>query len=240
MNILLIDDHAMLREALKFYLPELDSAIAVTTAGSLDEALQRPPDGVEYDLIVLDFELPGVRGFAGYEAVAAWYPGIPVVMLSGAIRRSDALGLIDAGAAGVIPKRLGAGALIHALKLILSGEKFLPVTLGDSPESAGESVGESAGTMTRNTAGEGLGALTLRQREVLALLKHGLPNKQIAARMGIQEVTVKLHLSKVFGKLGATNRTEAVRIALESDSADSGRLGMTIYTGSGQTGPDRG
>jgi DNA-binding NarL/FixJ family response regulator len=245
MNILLIDDHAMLREALKFYLPELDSTIAVTTAGSLDEALQRPPDGVEYDLIVLDFELPGVRGFAGYEAVAAWYPGIPVVMLSGAIQRSDALGLIDAGAAGVIPKRLGAGALIHALKLILSGEKFLPVTLDDSPASAGESVGESAGTMTRNaagegTAGEGLGALTLRQREVLALLKQGLPNKQIAARMGIQEVTVKLHLSKVFGKLGATNRTEAVRIALESDSADSGRLGMTIYTGSGQAGPDRG
>ena len=192
MNILLIDDHAMLREALKFYLPELDSAIAVTTAGSLDEALQRPPDGVEYDLIVLDFELPGVRDFAGYEAVAAWYPGIPVVMLSGAIQRSDALGLIDAGAAGVIPKRLGAGALIHALKLILSGEKFLPVTLGDSPESAGQSVGESAGTMTRNTAGEGtagegtagegLGALTLRQRLIAMSLATIMTRRLVSLR----------------------------------------------------------
>lgn len=213
MNILLIDDHAMLREALKFYLPELDSSIAVTTAGSLDEALEQPPDGVEYDLIVLDFELPGVRGFAGYEAVAAWYPGVPVVILAGGIRRSDALGLIEAGAAGVIPKRLGADALIHALKLILSGEKFLPVTLGDSPES----VGESGGAAPRNAAAEGLAELTARQREVLALLKQGLPNKQIAARMGIQEVTVKLHLSQVFRKLGAGNRTEAVRIAMESD-----------------------
>lgn len=220
MNILLIDDHAMLREALKFYLPELDSSIAVTTAGSLDEALDRPPDGVEYDLIVLDFELPGVRGFAGYEAVAAWYPDVPVIILAGEIQRSDALGLIDAGAAGVIPKRLGATALIHALKLILSGEKFLPVTLEDSPESVE--------TAPRNAAAGGLDALTLRQREVLALLKQGLPNKQIAARMGIQEVTVKLHLSRVFRKLGATNRTEAVRIAMESDSADTRRLGMTI------------
>jgi DNA-binding NarL/FixJ family response regulator len=228
MNILLIDDHAMLREALKFYLPELDSSIVVATAGSLDEALERPPGGVEYDLIVLDFKLPGVRGFAGYEAVAAWYPDVPVVILSGEIQRSDALGLIEAGAAGVIPKRLGADALIHALKLILSGEKFLPVTLEDSPESAGESVAESAGAAPGGAAGEGPGELTVRQREVLALLKQGLPNKQIAARMGIQEVTVKLHLSKVFRKLGATNRTEAVRIAMESDAADTGRLGMTI------------
>ncbi len=224
MNILLIDDHAMLREALKYYLPELDSSVAVTTAGSLDEALERPPVGVDYDVIVLEFELPGVRGFAGYEAVAAWYPDVPVVILSGAIQRSDALGLIEAGAAGVIPKRLGADALLHALRLILSGEKYLPVTLGDSPDS----VGVSAGAAPRKAAGEGTDALTGRQREVLALLKQGLPNKQIAARMGIQEVTVKLHLSKVFRKLGATNRTEAVRIAMESDSAGPGRLGMTI------------
>lgn len=224
MNILLIDDHAMLREALKFYLPHLDPSIAVTTAGSLDEALERPPDGVEYDVVVLDFELPGVRGFAGYEAVAAWYPDVPVVVLAGAIQRNDALGLIDAGAAGVILKRLGADALMHALRLILSGEKYLPVTLEDTPES-GE---DSAGAAPRNVAGEGLGALTLRQREVLALLKQGLPNKQIAARMGIQEVTVKLHLSAVFRKLGATNRTEAVRIAMASESADPGPLGMTI------------
>jgi DNA-binding NarL/FixJ family response regulator len=210
----------MLREALKFYLPELDPAISVATAGSLDEALERPPDGAGYDLIVLDFELPGVRGLAGYEAVAAWYSDVPVVILADEIQRSDALDLIEAGAAGVIPKRLGAEALIHALKLILSGEKFLPVTLGDSPESVG--------TAPRNAAGEGLGELTLRQREVLALLKQGLPNKQIAARMGIQEVTVKLHLSRVFRKLGASNRTEAVRIAMESDAAGAGRPGMTI------------
>jgi len=228
MNILLIDDHAMVREALRFYLPELDSSVAVTTAGSLDEALERPPDGVAYDVIVLEFELPGVRGFAGYKAVAAWYPNIPVVILADAIQRSDALGLIEVGAAGVIPKRLGADALIHALRLILSGEKYLPVTLADSPEAMGRSVRESAGAAPRKAAGEGLGELTARQREVLALLKQGLPNKQIAARMGIQEVTVKLHLSKVFRKLGATNRTEAVRIAMESDSAKPGRLGMAI------------
>ena len=212
MNILLIDDHAMVCEALKYYLRELDSSVVVTTAGSLDEAFARPSEDIDYDLIVLDFKLPGVRGFAGYEAVAAWYPDVPVVILSGLIQQNDAFSLIEAGAAGVIPKRLGADAMIHALKLILSGEKYLPVTLGDSTGSARPAP--------RIEAGEGPGELTARQREVLALLKQGLPNKQIAARMGIQEVTVKLHLSKVFRKLGATNRTEAVRIAMESDSAD--------------------
>ncbi len=220
MNILLIDDHVMVREALRYYLRELDSSVVVTTAGSLDEAFARPPEDIDYDLIVLDFKLPGVRGFAGYEAVAAWYPDVPVVILSGLIQQNDAFSLIEAGAAGVIPKRLGADAMIHALKLILSGEKYLPVTLGDSTGSARPAP--------RIETGEGPGELTTRQREVLALLKQGLPNKQIAARMGIQEVTVKLHLSRVFRKLGATNRTEAVRIALEADSNDTGRLGMAV------------
>ncbi len=220
MNILLIDDHVMVREALRYYLCELDSSVVVTTAGSLEEAFARPPEDIDYDLIVLDFRLPGVRGFAGYEAVAAWFPDVPVVILSGMIQQSDAFSLIEAGAAGVIPKRLGADAMIHALKLILSGEKYLPVTLGDTPGSAR--------TAPRIEGGGGLGELTERQGEVLALLKQGLPNKQIAARMGIQEVTVKLHLSRVFKKLGASNRTEAVRIALESDANEPGPLGMAV------------
>lgn len=220
MNILLIDDHVMVLEALKYYLRELDPSVAVTTAGSLDEALEQSPEEIAYDLIVLDFKLPGVRGFAGYEAVAARFPDVPIVILSGMMKRNDALDLIEAGAAGVIPKRLGADAMIHALKLILSGEKYLPMALGQPKESAG--------TAPRDTAPKGLGELTARQREVLALLKQGLPNKQIAAQMGIKEVTVKLHLSRIFKKLGVSNRTEAVRIAIESDSEDPGGFHMAV------------
>ncbi len=102
----------------------------------------------------------------------------------------------------------------------------LPPILGGAPESGGPNTAE---TRPRNAAGVGLSELSTRQREVLTLLKEGLPNKQIAARMGIQEVTVKLHLSKVFSKLGATNRTEAARIAIESDPAGPQRLGNTRY-----------
>ena len=208
MNILLIDDHVMVREALSFYLRELEPSVAVTSVGTLEEALKQPKEDIDFDLIVLDYRLPGVRGLAGFEAVSAWFPEVPVVILSGLIQREEALRLIDAGAAGVIPKRLGADAMIHALKLILSGEKYLPMAFGEPDEPAD--------TAPRHDGADQQFALTARQQEVLTLLKQGLPNKQIAARLGIQEVTVKLHLSKVFRKLGASNRTEAVRIAMEA------------------------
>lgn len=207
MELLLVCDHSMVRQALKFYLHELDSSVAVTAAGSLTEALKLSSKTLEFDMIILDSIMGGVNDFAGLESMAAHFPDVPVVILSGAIDRNTALQAIDAGAAGVIPKELSAEVLINALNLILSGEKYLPLKFLRGDENGQHlPIAES-----RPTDPHGL---TARQRQVLDLLTQGLPNKKIAAQLSLQEVTVKLHVSNIFKKLGATNRTEAVRIGM--------------------------
>jgi DNA-binding NarL/FixJ family response regulator len=206
MNILLIDDHTMVRQALKFYLQELDPSVTVTAAGTLTEAQELSPDPSNFDLIVLDFRGPGIDAIAGFSAVAERFPGVPFVILSESISRAEALLAIEAGAAGVIPKQYSAEVMINALRLILSGEKYLPFKFFQGGEKARLPFAES-----REDDPHGL---TVRQREVINLLTQGLPNKEIAAALGVKEVTVKLHLSRIFKKIGATNRTEAVRIAM--------------------------
>ena len=206
MEALLVDDHAMVRQDLKFYLEELDSSVVVSIAENVDEALEFSSRADKLDLIILDYKLPGTVGLSGFEALAAAVPDVPIVFLSGIMRRAEVLRAIGAGAAGVIPKNLSAEAMISALKLVLSGEKYLPsMILSDSDEN---------GAAYQEMDDGPLRDLTLRQREVMKLLTQGLPNKKIAESLGVEEVTVKLHLSKIFKKLGAANRTHAVRIAM--------------------------
>jgi DNA-binding NarL/FixJ family response regulator len=206
MEALLVDDHAMVRQALKFYLEELDSSVAVNMAENVDVALEFASNAEKLDLIILDYKLPGTVGLAGFEALTAAVPDIPIVFLSGNMHRDDVLLAISAGAAGVIPKDLSAEAMINALRLVLSGEKYLPaIVLPDHDEN-----GAASGRVDEGP----LSGLTLRQREVMELLMQGLPNKKIAESLGVEEVTVKLHLSKIFKKLGANNRTDAARIGM--------------------------
>jgi len=208
MRVLIIDDHVMVLEALKFYLEELNSQISVTTARTIAETLARDSEVAGFDVIMLDFRMPGMSGFDGFEAITAHYPGVPVVILSGVIDPDEIWRVLRAGAAGVIPKNLSAQGMLNALELVLSGEKFLPSMILETEERP-------------HPGAQGIGDkpphdLSPRQHEVLTLLVQGLPNKKIAESLGIQEVTVKLHISKIFKKLGATNRIEAVRIALQT------------------------
>lgn len=206
MEALLVDDHVMVRQALKFYLEELDSTVVVSMAESVDEALEFVSRAEKLDLIVLDYKLPGTVGLAGFEALAAVVPHVPIVFLSGFMSRAEVLHAIRVGAAGVIPKNLSAEAMINALKLVMSGEKYLPsMILPDFDED---------GAASQETGEGPLSGLTLRQREVMELLMQGLPNRKIAESLDIKEVTVKLHLNKIFKKLGVSNRTQAVRIAM--------------------------
>ena len=206
MEVLLVEDHVMVRQALKFFLEELDNTVVVNTAGNVDEAVEFSSHAEKLDLIILDYKLPRTVGLAGFEALAAAVPDVPIVFLSGIMHRAEVLRALGAGAAGVIPKDLSVEAMMNALKLVLSGEKYLPSIIlpnSDEDDTASQETGEGP-----------LSGLTLRQREVMELLTQGLPNKKIAESLGVEEVTVKLHLSKIFKKLGVGNRTQAVMIAM--------------------------
>lgn len=162
------------------------------------------------DLIILDLTMPGMNGVAGLEHVRARHPGIPVVVLSGRTGREDIMGALNRGANGYLPKTLSGKAMLAALRLVMSGETYVPSILMDERTRPGVRGADHAGGVP------GINALTERERDVLDFLCQGKSNKEIARDLAIREVTVKVHVGNIMRKLGAANRTQAVRLALDS------------------------
>jgi two-component system, NarL family, nitrate/nitrite response regulator NarL len=203
-RILLADDHALVRQGLAFFLRRLGREVAIVEAGTLEEAIAASARTDAIDLIILDLNMPGMGGLNGLDAVRVRRPDVPVVILSGAGTDADAREASARGAAGFIPKALSAEETLAALRLALAGERYFPQCL-EPPDATAAAIAPGDGPLR---------ALSPREREVLALLVGGHPNKEIARRLGLQEVTVKLHLKGLFRKLGASNRTQAVTTAL--------------------------
>jgi DNA-binding NarL/FixJ family response regulator len=210
MNVLIVDDHALFREGLKFLLPELDPTLVLDEAGDCAKALERAAERT-YDLVLLDLHLPGLHGMDALAALRQALPATPVVVLSGEDNRAIVRAAIDAGAMGFIPKSSTREVLIQALRLVFAGGVYLPRTVLDAPTLVEPSNPASAAPAGAPTAAR-LG-LTPRQMDVLRCVIQGKPNKSIARELDISEGTVKAHLSSVMQALGARNRTEAVYAA---------------------------
>ena len=206
MDIVLADDHNLVREGLKPFLERLGESVSVIEAADVAGALAGIAGARDLRLIVLDLMMPGMDGFAGLDAVRQAAPGVPVVILSGHVTRSDVLAAIAAGAAGYIPKTISGTALVSALRLVLAGERYLPsAVLAGTDEEEAEADAPSV-----------FAALSEREREVLRHLMNGMTNKEIARQLSLQEITVKVHVRNIYRKIGATNRAQAVKIAMES------------------------
>ena len=165
--------------------------------------------GEGFQFCVTDIRMPGMDGLDGIDRIRQSCLNVPVVILSGTYDRDLVLDALARGARGYIPKTLGGKAMLSAFQLVLSGETFVPsIVLGGNEQF--EPVRRGAGGGSSDNP---IHRLTRRERDVLAVLVEGHPNKEIARQLGLQEVTVKVHLKGVFRKLGATNRTQAVHIA---------------------------
>lgn len=200
MRVLLADDHDLVRETIAAFL-QAEGFGSVLTAASLPEALIQIDGAPPCDLVVLDYQMPGMNGLDGLARVLKANPGKPVAILSGIASREVAEASIRAGAAGFLPKTMGARSLVSAMRLIVAGETFLPF-------GALQPEGE-----------DGLFNLTRREVEVLRGICEGKSNKEIARDHDLQEVTVKLHVSTLSRKLGAKNRTHAAMIARDYNLA---------------------
>jgi DNA-binding NarL/FixJ family response regulator len=203
MNVLVVDDHALFREGLKFLLRELDASLVVDEAGDCAAALERV-SARRYDLVLLDLNLPGLRGMDALAALRGAVPGAPTVVLSGEDDPQLVRNAIKAGAMGFIPKSSTREVLIQALRLVFAGGVYLPPAALDTHTAAAPPSGEPGG---------GRLGLTPRQMDVLRCVIQGKPNKSIARELEISEGTVKAHLSAVMQALSARNRTEAVYAA---------------------------
>lgn len=208
MQIIVADDHALVRDMLDAFLKQLDQDVRVLPAANLAQALELARTTESLDLVLLDLRMPGMNGLAGLQSMRQQRPGVPVVILSGEINPAVIRDALQAGAAGFLPKTMRGTAMVNALRLVLSGERYVPDTALPTPGAPPPA--------TADPGGEGLAALTAREREVLALLVEGQSNKTIAGNLGIEVVTVALHLRSIYRKLGVDSRTQAVRHALQS------------------------
>ncbi|GAB6041392.1 response regulator transcription factor [Endothiovibrio diazotrophicus] len=204
MKIVVVDDHELFRDGLATLIVDLIPGAEVVGADG-GRAAEAVVGAGGVDLVLVDLRLADGSGLALMERLAERDPSLPMVVISAFDERAVVDRALAAGASGFLPKQLSRKAMGRALSRILAGEVWSPY------DAASEGEGADAAALPPEV-GE---RLTPRQREVLALLLEGLPNKRIAARLGMAEKTVKAHLSAVFGALGVRNRAEAVARTLE-------------------------
>jgi DNA-binding NarL/FixJ family response regulator len=212
MKVLLVDDHALIRDAMRGVIAELQPDAAVLEASSYAAGISLIEQNPDLALVMLDISLPDGNGFKVLEELRERHPAVSVVMLSGMNDRDSVVRALDKGALGFIPKSGSREVLINALRLVLAGGIYIPPeVLIDNSETKG--VAEPPADRKSAAA---LG-LTPRQLEVLALMMQGKSNKLICRALHLAEPTVKNHVSAIFKALGVANRTEAALAAMELD-----------------------
>jgi len=201
MRILIADDHDLLRDTLVMYL-EGSGDFQIRAASSYDQARDMISTEERFDLVLLDFNMPGMRGIATLREAMALDGGQRVALISGEASREIAEEALEIGAAGFVPKTLPAKSLVNAVRFMAMGEQYAPI---DFMTAAQE--------VESNPLAE---KLSQRELQVLKGLTEGKSNKEIARDLDLREPTVKLHVKTLYRKVGAANRTQAALIAREA------------------------
>lgn len=221
MKVLLVDDHEIVWSGTRRLLESLSSQLALPGPLQFDavrdvaSACRLPPEGV--DLVLLDYHLPDLSGVAALRAIKAHFESTPVCMQSAETAPHKVREVIEAGAAGFIPKAYRLDEVDAALRVVLQHRVYLPAEF-----VLGEQVARDrqADELPREDLAQFIRAeLSPRQRQVLALAIRGVPTKLIARRLDIAEGTVKVHLSMVYRALGVRNRTDALCRVFEAQAA---------------------
>jgi len=215
-RIIIVDDHPLFRAALRQTLAGGDPSITVEEAGDLaglNAALEADRD---CDLVLLDLNMPGVRGFSGLLLLRAQYPDVPVAIISAVEDGSVIRRAFELGASGYLHKSVGPPEIRRAIETVLSGEVFVPEGIDIASDD------DHSALMRR------LSTLTPQQVRVLMMLSDGLMNKQIAYELTISEATVKAHVSAILQKLDVDSRTQAVIAAAR---IEEGQFEALLSTG---------
>ena len=209
-HVMVVDDHPLFCEALAMTLTGALGVSTITMANCLADGLAKLRAGETPDAVLLDLNLPDVAGLDGLVRLKSAAPGIPVIVVSSYQDSRIIASVIQAGAAGFIPKHSAREVFVRAFSQIWAGETFTPDNyVPPKAPAAAKSIDPAAR----------LSDLTAQQARILDLVCEGKPNKQIAYELSIAETTVKAHITAILRKLGAQSRTQAVLVANKASFA---------------------
>ena len=207
MKILVVDDHALIRDALRGVLKELKDDAAVIEAADSRQGLRLADENPDLGLVLLDLNLPDRSGFEVLAELRGRHPAISVVVLSALSDRDSVARALELGATGFIPKSASREVMLSALRLVFSGGVYIPPELLGWREPSAKRAPSAAGSRPGSPRELGL---TDRQVDILALMMQGKSNKAICRTLDLAEPTVKNHVTAILKALKVTNRTEAV------------------------------
>jgi DNA-binding NarL/FixJ family response regulator len=213
MKILIVDDHALIRDALQGVLKKLQRGVTVLEASDSQQAMDIIASNPDINLILLDLTLPDRNGLLVLAELRERYPAISVVVLSALQDRANVQKVLDLGAAGFIPKSARREVMLSALQLVFAGSVYIPPEIlapGGFAEGAPSYQLENRPSENRSIVSLADLKLSERQQDVLALMMQGNSNKVICRTLNLAEPTVKNHVTAILRALKVSNRTEAV------------------------------
>jgi DNA-binding NarL/FixJ family response regulator len=193
-RVLVAEDHSVMRGGLVELLGVADDLEVVGTAANGAEAIELARD-LQPDVVLMDISMPDVDGIRATGSIVEAQPETRVVMLTAFSDRDRVVAALDAGAIGYLLKDSEPDEVLEAIRAAARGDAPL------APRAARQLLAARASEQRAD--------LSKREREVLALVAEGLPNKLIARRLEISEKTVKTHLTSVFQRIGVSDRTQA-------------------------------
>ena len=205
-DILIVDDHPLICDALAMTLTHAFGLRRVRTAASLAAAQKLMREATMPDAIVLDLNLPDVCGIEGVMALQKLAPDVPLTVISADLDSEMVSAVMAAGAQGYVSKSLPRPQMIDAFERMWAGEAVTPEEY--ESERPSEETGEQMRELTRSFA-----TLTPQQMNILRLICQGRPNKLISYELSIAEATVKTHIAAIMSKINVRNRTQAALLA---------------------------
>ena len=210
MKFLVVDDHELIREAMRGTLTQLDGDATILEASDSGEAVRLIEGHADVDLVLLDLNLPDRDGFSVLVELRKSHPSISVVVMSAQQDHDSVVKALNLGALGFIPKSAPRKVILGAVQLVISGGIYIPpqaLSQEEPPRPQARSLGEEKNHPSVSPADLGL---TGRQVDVLVLMMQGKSNKAICRVLDLSEPTVKSHVSAILKALKVSNRTEAV------------------------------
>jgi DNA-binding NarL/FixJ family response regulator len=213
MKILVVDDHVLIREALRGVFAELEADARVLEAPDGNEALRLIEQNADLDLVVIDLGLPDRDGFSLLAELRQRDALLPIVVLSALSDRASVMKALDLGALGFIPKNGRREIMLSALQIVLAGGMYIPPEALAPKDPVASPPSSPVAPMPARLPDEL--HLSERQIEVLSLMMRGKSNKAISRALKLAEPTVKYHVTAILKALKVTNRTEAVMIVMK-------------------------